>query len=292
MSDETVDRQRMRSSFANLVTDNPMMDEAKRETRRMLRTSATFGRGGLVITIGIIALIYLWLIVQTFITHEDGTPFYIYIELVLVTLAMPGSIYGAVSGEREKSTWDALILTRLTPGQIVAGKLIWRMRILAAIAVLMIVPVIVCRLGAHAFQTDGNAVIISQLLIGLWGVLLSCFGLWVSCITKRSIATLTIISVTLFGLLLGLPALYQMSMGMAHNYWALRHDPFNNLMISINPFTVLSDVLGSFHQTDGNIEVLRDRSGGMACTVFALLIPVFITASYRRLTKLGEPGIS
>ncbi|HEY3332630.1 MAG TPA: ABC transporter permease [Capsulimonadaceae bacterium] len=297
MSEIQATKGRALSTFAELFFDNPMMDEAKRETRRMMRTSATFGRGGLAVTLGIIVIVYLWLLVQTVLTHEDGTPFFIYVELALVTLAMPGSIYAAISGEREKSTWDALVLTRLTPAQIVAGKLVWRLRLLIAIAVIMLIPVVLCRIGAHRYLASETGVIVSQVMIGLWGIMLSSFGLWVSSITKRSIATLSIIAVTITALLLGLPVLYQMFASMNQAYpQAYRsqgtEDPVFNLMMSVNPFTVLGEMLGFGSMGYNNSGPWRDPSGTTACVVFAALTPMFIIASYRRLTKLGEPGIN
>jgi len=45
-------------------------------------------------------------------------------QLVLLILAVPGLSAGAIAGERERQTLDLLLVTRLTPAQVVVGKLL------------------------------------------------------------------------------------------------------------------------------------------------------------------------
>src|SRR5690606_9829822 len=46
------------------------------------------------------------------------------LELVLVGMVSAGAAAGAVSGERERQTWELLLVTGLSPWRIVAGKLV------------------------------------------------------------------------------------------------------------------------------------------------------------------------
>ena len=45
-------------------------------------------------------------------------------QLVLLVLAVPGLAAGAIAGERERQTLDLLLVTRLSPAQVVVGKLL------------------------------------------------------------------------------------------------------------------------------------------------------------------------
>lgn len=274
-----------------LVVDNPVLQEGRRETRRFFRAAGTLGRLGPLIMGLIIASIYLWLLYQTWISAWDATQMYVYFELTLVTIMIPGSVYGAISGEREKGTWEALIMTRLTPGQIVTGKLIWRMLFLAIISVLLMIPAGVSRLTARSLQVGPANVFESQVLVALWGALLCAFGLWVSSRTRRSIISLTFIAITGIGLLLALPALYFLFSAMLTRLTdngSAQFDPVFGLMMSLNPFTMLNQVLTA--SGPGNT-IYLDQTGLVACSTYAVVTVVLLWLTLRRLRRLEAPAV-
>jgi len=53
--------------------------------------------------------------------------FFGYWPTFLCPALMPALIAGAIAGERERQTWDALVLTRLRPAEIIWGKLLARL---------------------------------------------------------------------------------------------------------------------------------------------------------------------
>jgi len=279
------DETRTASSWRELFIDNPMLEESRREWRRVLRTSAAFGRGGQVLVVGIIVLFYGWLLMQTFIAHQDASEIFLYLELGFVTIAMPGSVYAAISGEREKATWDALVLTRLTPAQIVAGKVLWRLKIMAIIGAGFLIPAAICHMFAYRYEADASGIALSQLMIGLWGLMLCSFGLWVSSRTLKSIATLATVAITIAIVLIGLPVLYMM-FGQVAGMYMYGSDPIYGLMMSLNPFTELNTITTI---ETARISRNQDQTGLWACLCYAVLIPILLRATYRRLKALSEP---
>jgi len=280
------------SWWREMVTENPMLHEGQREVRRFLRSTAALGRFGPPLMIFVTSSIYLWLLFQTYMGRTDSSIVYCFIELILITLALPGSVYGAISGEREKATWEALILTRLTPAQIIAGKFLWRMRLLALIVAFLVIPVFVSRLSANRFEAALPDLITAQVLILLWGTLLCSFGLWVSSITNRAIASLTAIAITIFGLLIALPSLYSifssMIVTMSSESGARGNsDAIMRLMSSLNPFLVLQPLLSDNHPS---ASYLVDDSGHLACVCYLILTVLFLFFTNRRLKRLENPG--
>ena len=136
-----------RSLWQELFWENPMFDEAVRAGQQFVRGGSTPGRALNVIALGLIGFFYVWLLAVILRFGENVTTEILYFELIGVTILVPLSIYGAVAGERERSTWEALVLTRLTPAQITAGKLIWRMLVLVALMLVLALPIVVSQIA-------------------------------------------------------------------------------------------------------------------------------------------------
>jgi ABC-type transport system involved in multi-copper enzyme maturation permease subunit len=64
----------------------------------------------------------------------------------------PALVAGTIAGERERQTWDALVLTRLGPGEIIWGKLLSRLFPLALVT-LVLLPLVL----AFAVHADPSA---------------------------------------------------------------------------------------------------------------------------------------
>lgn len=104
-------------------------------------------------------------------------------QLGLLILAAPGLTAGAISGEREKQTLDLLLVTRMTPAQVVIGKL------LAAVgfALLMMVaslPIygILYLFGGVSYYRLGLIAIVYVVTV----LLLGSVGLYFSAVFKRT----------------------------------------------------------------------------------------------------------
>lgn len=220
------------SLFRHLILDNPMTLESTRFWRRFLRAGSDTGRGVNVTAISLVAVLYLWILFAIFRYHEDMSHVLLTLEVGLLTLLVPGSMYAAISGERERLTWDGLIMTSLSPGQIVVGKLLSRVALILGIAALFVPPLALCyyyavtgpgRSREHVFSD----LLLAQAIIITWGFLLAGFSLWVSTKTNRPVTTLSIVTITLLSFLFLVPMLLGLFGGLfaGGGQWLLTDPP-------------------------------------------------------------------
>ena len=274
------------SLWAELITENPLRGDAAREQRRFFRFS-NLGPIGRWIVLVCFILFYGWLFVIANVTASDGTLGWSIAELVVTTIFLTGSIYGAISGEREKATWDALILTRLTPAQIIIGKFMWRVRLIGILIALFAIVIVASRSGAATFNITTVDAIAIQLLILSWCLFVAGLGLWISSITKRSIISLTLLSSILIGMLGVIPGLYGILASSASPGWNTTGNPdaFFNFTMSFNPFVPLLDLANP--QADALRGTLH--LGWPQYAAYIAGSACLIALTYRRLRKLEEP---
>jgi hypothetical protein len=194
-----------------LFRDNPMQIETLRAVRRFSVTqgrTATIQRTVARTLIGLLGVLYFWFLYVIASYGEDISMGIFWFEFVLLTLLIPGALYQAISGERERLTWDSLILTNLSPMRILTGKLLWRLGMAAGILLLFLPPLLLTH-SVTRFSTSytlGNMLWL-QTILAAWCVFLATFTLWISARTKRSVVTLSIVTVFLLSTLLLGPAL-------------------------------------------------------------------------------------
>jgi hypothetical protein len=303
----------MNTMLRRLFILNPLFEEATRARRKFFRTAGGPGRGLSIAIVGIAGLVYVWLLAEIMISRGGigQVTFILFAQLTLVTLFMPISVYGAISGERERTTWEALILTRLTHGQIVVGKLVWRIAGLVILMAFFLLPILVSisysmddgqarPLGGMIFNSEQNQYISNsvwsficraEVMTFTWGFSLCAYGLWVSANTRKSVTSAALIFVSLLTVLLLLPILFNMIGGpmleadYSGNYgtWVLMH---------INSFYALSRMTGSdgggYDSSDGGPDPLHGNEWGMLQSgVYTAGAIIFIYATYRTL-KLWE----
>ena len=234
----------MSALLRELVWDNPMLSEATRVGRRFLRSGGETGKAVNYVILGLIAFMYFWLLLVIVRFREDMTLGLLLFELTLLTLVVPASIYGAISGERERATWEGLILTRLTPAQIIAGKILLRILIIGVIVLLMSLPIALSQMvGRYSRDLTGLALLRGQATIFCWAVFLSAFGLWVSANTRRSVTTIAVLSGSLLATLLLLPILLSI-FGVQLDYIRAGNpfDRIGSFFVHLNPFFALSQL--------------------------------------------------
>ena len=243
------------SLIRHLVLDNPMTLEATRVWRRFIRSGGDTGKGVNLTAICVLTVLYLWLLGAILRYREDMTVGILLLEVGLLTLIVPGSMYAAVSGERERMTWDGLIMTSLSPGQIVVGKLLWRVVLILGLAALFVPPLLLCHyatglLGAERNMRDAyklSELFLAQGIIVTWGFLLAGFSLLVSTRTKRAVTTLAIVTITLLSFLVLVPMLVSLFGG--DNGWRLTDAPLKQL----------GSLLQHLHPAISFLEVLDGR---------------------------------
>lgn len=235
------EKTKVRALYDELVVENAMTGEVVRHMRKAWRGSSPGSVIANIVVAGMLAVLYVnamvWIVKWDLVIAQIIQ----IVELLAITLVAPSSIYAAISGEREKSTWDALVLTRLTAAQIIAGKLVWRLALLAGIMVLMVLMVLVSQTqGGVLDRPTAAAVLLAQIIILAWGLLLSAFGLWVSAKTARSVTSIGVILATVLATLLMLPALLA-AFGANLNPGASMSglDTLGVAVMALNPFVLV-----------------------------------------------------
>lgn len=118
-------------------------------------------------------------------------------QFLLVIFLVPGISSGAISGEREKQTLDILLSTRLTPFQIVIGKLqaSLSMMLLLAISSLPVTALVFAVGGITFFQ-----LVQFELLLLITSIYFGSIGIFFSSLCKRT--TLSTVCTFTTGLIL------------------------------------------------------------------------------------------
>jgi ABC-type transport system involved in multi-copper enzyme maturation permease subunit len=277
---DAADKQVKTSIVDEYFTSNPMMRDSLREQRRFIRTIGGLGKFGPKIVIGLIVFFYAWAAISTFYNKDDLTVFYSYVQLVLITIVIPMSTFGAISGERERATWDAIVLTPMSPGQIIVGKLVWRLRLLILIDILAIVLIVDSR-SCVSISVSTVRLVAGQFILLCWGLLLCAFGLWVSAQCRKSIMSFAAFSITLLVLLAVVPIVYLVFGSTLGGGGSSHHGFVYWLTIQLNPFCALGDVLDWLQHT-GDYEM---RESG----VYLFFSVVFLWLTHRTLSRLEHP---
>ncbi|MGQ9925553.1 MAG: ABC transporter permease [Chloroflexaceae bacterium] len=125
--------------------------------------------------------------------------------LVQVCVISPALTAGAISGEKERQTYDLLLISLLSPWQIVLGKLV------AALAFALLLIIAAMPLAGLAFLFGGVSG--TELIIGILGILVTvvCYatiGLLASALTRSTLSATVLAQGLVIALLLGVPFLY------------------------------------------------------------------------------------
>ncbi len=107
--------------YRSLISHNPMKAEIRRFRNRYLRRGT---KGGASFAVTVIALsFYVLLLIWIGTSLREGAVMAIsQICLVAVTLGVPIAAYTMIAGERERRSWDLLLVAPITSAQIVVGK--------------------------------------------------------------------------------------------------------------------------------------------------------------------------
>jgi ABC-type transport system involved in multi-copper enzyme maturation permease subunit len=107
--------------WETLFTKNPMMAEVGRFRKRFLsiRGSSVAINGG----IGIVLVLYaLFAMICVYYRGDIEPIMLIGLFVGLMLFAIPLLLHASISGERERRSWDMLLVAPITHGQIVVGK--------------------------------------------------------------------------------------------------------------------------------------------------------------------------
>ena len=182
-------------TFRELVTDNPLQIEFKRAFRRFFGVSRSGSLNAAVLVICVVLYAILMLVVVTF--REFMSPIAIlYLQLILLTFIIPSNLHGAIAAEREKRTWDMLLVAPITNAQIVVGKMLGGILLMLFLSVLLIPATLISFAGDHN-ATFGKVMQAEATVLG-FAFFLAALSVFVSSRAKRAFAA----QMTIYGILI------------------------------------------------------------------------------------------
>jgi len=212
------------SAFTQTIFETPMLLEARRFFRKFFGLSRfqKFHYG----TVIFLCVAYLFLILIAIAYRESITSDYvIHFQTFLLCFVVPALTYGAVASEREKRTWDFLMIAPIRKSQIILGKFICAVLVVFGVAIQFLPLALICAFGNH--DPAGSLVTNEITSIG-FGCGLSALGIFLSSLVNRGFTAQVAIYAVLFLWLIMLPmvisALSQTTMNQSFDLW-------------INPFT-------------------------------------------------------
>lgn len=210
-------RTRLSQRLAKLLLQNPVTVKELRSRMRGAR-SVTVLTIYLALLSGFITIVYL---VYASAANEPfgpdprqaGQPIFgivLGIQVLLVTFLAPSFTASAVSGEKERQTYDLLRTTLLSANALVFGKL------LSALSYVFLLILASVPLQSIAFLLGGISpveLIISQLLILVSAVTFALLGLFFSSLARSTLAASVSTFASSLFFTFGLPTLLLMSVG-------------------------------------------------------------------------------
>ena len=136
----------MRHAYETLFRANPMRIEIARFRRRFLG----FGSSGLTSALlALVGLIYLGMVLLVANMRGEMPPVGpVEFQTALFCLLGPAMLHGAIAGERERRSWDLLLVAPVSRGQIVAGKFLGALAALAVGSVALALPIAIAAVAS------------------------------------------------------------------------------------------------------------------------------------------------
>lgn len=191
--------------FESLVTKNPMTVEIRRATRRFLTFSGPSGT----VTMGLLLWIILYAILFLLVVNLRGEfhpKIVLGIQMFVSALVAPITLHASIAGERERRSWDMLMVAPVTHAQVVVGKLLGGLAVQVAIAAALLLPTLVAAITYTG--TDGLSLygLVRLELVALAaGAFCSALTMLISARVKRSFVALGVAGSALLLLFLFLP---------------------------------------------------------------------------------------
>ena len=201
--------------FATLFTENPMMIEITRFRRKFL------GGGNALngVILAMCGLIYLGLLALVWNYREAAHPIaIIFLQTALFTLLAPALLHGAIAGERERRSWDFLLVAPITHAQIVCGKFMGAAVAILVCAAFLCIPMLigVVFYENYSYSYTGAStrsgidffkMLQAELLSISWGFVVCAMTIFFSARCKRAFITLGTVLAILVGSLIVWPIL-------------------------------------------------------------------------------------
>lgn len=190
----------------SILSENPVLSK-ELNGRLNLQRQTKANRIAIYLAAGLVApLLYYYSIKALMMSGSanEARDFYslwlIGIEMSLMILLAPALTAGAITIEREKQTWNALLLTRLRPAQIVSGKYLGALApAFLLLAALLPINLLAAVRGAVPLTT----LFLSHLMLALTTLLCGAIGLFCSWACRRTQASTSAAAGSVAALVLG-----------------------------------------------------------------------------------------
>ena len=222
------------------------------------------------------------------------------IQAIMVLFIGPAATAGAISGEKERQTYDILRTTLLTAEEFVSGKL------LSALSYVFLLVIAAIPLQSIAFLLGGIAlseVIISQLVITVSAIAYALMGLFASSLLRSTLAASVATYGTAIFLTIGVPglmlliALFLDALSFGGSRWLFEMIMVYTLvfLVSLNlPATlIMSEIvlleessLWGFTNSAGGYSYWIFSPWYMNLLIFALLAFILYKVTVRRVRRI------
>jgi len=221
-----------RKNWDNLVVHNPMLIEIQRFRRRFLSFSGHNAMNSAVLALTLVC--YAGLVLVVISGRGEIPPVAIVIfQTALFTFFAPGMLHGAIAGERERRSWDLLLVAPVSKAQIVAGKFIGALTALGTGAALFFLPVIIS--AAMYRHTNWYNLFLAEMVSLSFTLAVCAFTILISARVKRPFMALGATLGTLSMALLVLPMLIGVMIAGAGT-------GFQDATLVFHPFYVLAQI--------------------------------------------------
>lgn len=198
--------------------------------------------------------------------------------LVQVCVITPSLTAGAISGEKERQTYDLLITTLLSPIQIALGKLV------AAIAFAMLLIAAALPMAGLAFLFGGVSG--TELLIGIIGLVVTalCYatvGLFWSTVMRTTLAATVMAQGTVIFILLVIPFLFVVLSLITNSFSGMPGPVYvygMGLLLCFHPFIALGLTAAALESGESPFYAMIPTSQGDVLTPSPWLVYIFLAA--------------
>lgn len=231
------------SLVKTLFTENPMMIEITRFRRKFFS-----GRGSALnaVVVGLCGVIYLGIVALVWNYREAANPIIlVFLQTGIFTLLAPAMLHGSIAGERERRSWDFLLVAPVTHAQIVFGKFMGAAAAILSTAAVFLLPIAIGVLfykpypygmgynysGSYQVEPGVNIwnLLLAEVLSIVWALLVCAMTILFSARCRRGFIALgTTLALLIFGLIVW-PILIASSgpvqemnlLNFFHPFWAL-----------------------------------------------------------------------
>ncbi len=217
--------------------------------------------------------------------------------LVVVTAIAPIMAAGSISGERERQTFDLIVLTQLRPIDIVLGKTA------ATFAYCLLFVTALTPFMAITFLIGGvdvGELAMMYIVIMSTALLYTCIGVYWSTRTQTAITATGYALATILGMLLVLPVLVLVLPEVLPGWIADSTTTWRQLMLAIHPFATIiftQDAIRTSTVWTNQYTIFGVTVAGPAMWVMSVAVSWFWSCvcsilSIRRLTPPTSKGAS